>query len=64
MESNCREKSLTFGEFITRVYDVWDPHKARGIVRLAVNARLLEFQGHDRFVILWPASDKNFHAHE
>jgi hypothetical protein len=51
MNTNCRKKSLTFGEFIARVYDVCGKRKARGIVRLAFKARWVEFRGQDRFVI-------------
>jgi hypothetical protein len=58
MKTNCRRRHLTFGEFIMAVYDAYGK-KAGGIVRLAVNVRLVEFQGHDRFVILEPGSDKN-----
>jgi hypothetical protein len=38
--------------------------KAEGIVRLAVNARLAGFRGHDHFVILEPGPDKFFHSYE
>jgi hypothetical protein len=60
MKTNCRKKHLTFGEFIMAVYDACGRQKAEGIVRLAVNARLLEFRGRDRFVILEPGPDKKF----
>jgi len=51
MKSNCRKKSLTFGEFIARVYDIWGEHKAGGIIRLAIKTHLIEFRGQQRFVI-------------
>ncbi|MGA2028818.1 MAG: hypothetical protein ABSG87_01930 [Verrucomicrobiota bacterium] len=51
MKSNCRKKSLTFGEFIARVYDVWGERKARGIVLLAIKTHLIEFREQQRFVI-------------
>jgi len=51
MKTNSRNKPLTFGEFITHVYDVWGKRKARGMVRLAIKARLIEFHGLQRFVI-------------
>ena len=51
MKSNCRKKSLTFGEFIACVYDGCGKRKARGIVRLAFKAHLIEFRGQQRFVI-------------
>jgi hypothetical protein len=60
VKANQKKKALTFGEFIMAVYDACSRQKAEGIVRLAVNARLLEFRGHDRFVILEPAPDKYF----
>jgi hypothetical protein len=60
MKANCRKGHLTFGEFIMAVYDACGRQKAEGIVRLAVNVRLVEFQGHDRFVILEPDPNKIF----
>jgi len=51
MKSNCRKKALTLGEFIADVYDGCGKRKARGIVRLAIKAQLIEFRGHQRFVI-------------
>ena len=64
MEANHKKKALTFGDLITAVYAACDRQKAEGIVRLAVNARLLEFRGRDRFVILEPGSDNFFHSYE
>ena len=51
MKTHCRKSSLTFGEFITRVYDAWGKRKAKGVVRLAVKAHLVEFRGQERFMI-------------
>ena len=51
MKTNCRKKSLKFGEFIASVYDVCGKRKAGGIVRLAIKARLVAFRGPQRFVI-------------
>jgi hypothetical protein len=51
MKIDCRKKSLTFGEFVAQVYDIWGERKARGFVRLAVKSRLVEFRGQQRFVI-------------
>jgi hypothetical protein len=42
------------------VYAACGRQKAEGIVRLAVNMHLVEFRGHDRFVILEPGPDKFF----
>jgi hypothetical protein len=61
---NRKQKLLTFGDLIAAVYDTFGRQKAEGIVRLAVNAHLLEFRGHDRFVILEPGPDKFVHSHE
>jgi hypothetical protein len=60
MKTNCRKKPLTFGEFIASVYDACGRQKAEGIVRLAVNTHLVEFRGHDRFVIHEPGPDDFF----
>ena len=49
MKANQEKEALTFGEFIIAAYDAWGKRRARGIVRLAVNARLIEFQGPQRF---------------
>ena len=43
--------ALTFGDLIAVVYAAYGKQKAKRIVRLAVNAHLVEFRGHDRFVI-------------
>ena len=51
MKTDCRKKSLTFGEFIAGIYDVCGKRKATGIVRLAIKARLIEFRGQQRFTI-------------
>lgn len=57
---NHKKKPLTFGEFIAGIYGACGGQKAEGIVRLAVNARLIEFRGRDRFVILEPGPDNIF----
>jgi hypothetical protein len=51
MKKSCRKKVLRFGEFITNTYDVCGKHKARGFVRLAIKAHLIEFRGQQRFEI-------------
>jgi hypothetical protein len=48
---NSRKKALTFGEFVTGIYDACGSQQAKGIVRLAVKARWIEFRGRDRFMI-------------
>ena len=42
---------LTFGELIAAAYGACGKRRAKGIVWLAVNARLVEFRGEHRFVI-------------
>jgi hypothetical protein len=51
MISPRKKRALTFGDFIVNVYRACGKRKAAGIVRLAVNARLVAFQGHHRFVV-------------
>jgi len=50
MKSNCKKKEITFGEFIAATYRTWGRRRAGGIVRLVVNARLVQFPG-QRIVI-------------
>jgi len=45
-----KTKGLTFGDFIAAAYRA-SGKKARGIVHLAVNTRLVQFCGKQRFVI-------------
>ena len=51
MEPNCRKKVLKFGGFIASVYGACGKQKAKGIVRLAATAHLIDFRGQPRFVI-------------
>jgi len=64
MMINHKRKPLTFGEFIAAAYDTCGGQRAEGIVRLAVNAHLVEFRGRDRFVILEPDPGKIVSFHE
>jgi hypothetical protein len=50
MKTN-HKRVLTFGEFIAGIYDACGRQKAKGIVRLAVKARWVEFRGPDRLMI-------------
>ena len=45
------QRELRFGDFIEAAYGAWGERRAKGFVRLAVNARLLVFRGGQRFVI-------------
>jgi hypothetical protein len=51
MKTNAKNKVLTFGDFIAGAYRTWGARRAKGLVRLAVDARLVEFQGPQRLVI-------------
>jgi hypothetical protein len=51
MKANPRKKAPTFGEFIMAVYDAWGKRRAKGIVALAIKARLIEFRGQQRLMI-------------
>jgi len=44
MKSNHKKKTLTFGDFIAATYRAWGAHRARGLVRLALNAHLVVFR--------------------
>jgi hypothetical protein len=44
------KRVFRFGDFIVAAYRAWDRRRARGRVWLAVNARLVEFQGPQRVV--------------
>ena len=51
MKNNDVIKTLTFGDFIQWAYVAYGKRRASGIVRLAVDARLVEFRGEQRVVI-------------
>jgi hypothetical protein len=51
MKTNGNNKSLTFGDLVAATYRARGPRRARGLVRLAVNAQLVVFRGQQRFVI-------------
>ena len=49
--TNGKKRTWRFGDFIADTYGVWGRQRAKEIVRVAVNARLIEFRGRQRFVI-------------
>ena len=51
MKSNHKKKVLTFGDFIAATYRAWGSRRARGLVRLALNAHFVVFRGRQRFAI-------------
>jgi hypothetical protein len=50
-KTHRKEKVLRFGDFIAAAYRDWGRHRARGLVWVAVNARLVEFLGGQRVLI-------------
>jgi hypothetical protein len=48
---NKRKKLLRFGELIAAAYRAWGEAAAVEMVRLAVKARLVVFQGPEQFLI-------------
>jgi hypothetical protein len=50
-KTDTQKPALTFGDFISASYRAWGAHRAKGLVRLAVNSHLVVFQGRQRFVI-------------
>ena len=48
---NDAKRAMTFGDFIDGAYRAWGARRAKGLVCLAVNAGLVEFQGPQRLVI-------------
>jgi hypothetical protein len=49
--TNGNKRLLTFGDFIAAAYRGWSRRRAKGLVWLAVNARLIGFRGPQRIVI-------------
>jgi hypothetical protein len=47
----CQKRELRFGDLIAAVYNACGEARAKGILRLAVNARLVAFAGEYRLVI-------------
>jgi hypothetical protein len=51
MKTISNKKPLTFGDLVTASYRAWGAHRAKGLMRLAVNTHLVVFRGRQRFVI-------------
>jgi hypothetical protein len=51
VKTNGKKRVLTFGDFIAAAYRAWGRRRAKGIVWLAVNARLVEFRGPQHVLI-------------
>jgi len=46
-----KSRVFRFGDFVAAVYRVWGRHRAKELVRLALNTHLIEFRGRQHFVI-------------
>jgi hypothetical protein len=51
LKPDPKKHAATFGELIAAVYEACGRQKAKGIVWLAVNARLIKFRGQRRLEI-------------
>ena len=51
VRTDSRKRVLTFGDFVAGAYRALGCRRAKGFVRLAVNAHLVEFRGPQRFEI-------------
>jgi hypothetical protein len=51
VKTNDKKRAVTFGDFIAAAYRAWGRRRAKGLVWLAVNARLVEFRGPQRIEI-------------
>jgi len=51
MKTNGKKRALAFGDLIAATYRAWGARRAKGLMRLAVNAHLLVFRGRQRLVI-------------
>jgi hypothetical protein len=51
MKTNLKKRAPTFSDLIVAVYDACGQRRAKGILRLAVNAHVVVFRGQRRFVI-------------
>ena len=49
--TNRNQRVLTFGDFIVAAYRACGRRRAKGLVWLAVNARLIQFRGRQRVEI-------------
>ena len=50
VKTNNTDKAVTLGDFIAGAYRACGERRAKGLVCLAVNTRLVEFRGRQRLV--------------
>jgi len=58
MKANHKKTALTFGSLIETVYGICGNRRARGIIRLAIDAHVVVFQEQQRTLVLL---DKGMH---
>jgi hypothetical protein len=51
MKKHSNKKKLTFGDLVASAYRARGKCKANGIIRLAIEARLIEFLGPQRLTL-------------
>jgi hypothetical protein len=51
INTNDTKSAMTLCDFVAGAYRAWGARRAKGLVWLAVNARLVEFQGPQLIVI-------------
>ena len=51
VKTNDTDRAVTFGDFIAGAYGAWGTRRAKGLIRLALNAQLVEFRGPQRIEI-------------
>jgi len=51
MKTKRRKHLLTFGDLVAAAYRAWGSDRAKGLVRLVVNAHIVVFQGRQRFMM-------------
>ncbi len=44
MKAHSRRRALTFGDFVSAVYDTWGKRRAKGVIKFAVAVRMIEFR--------------------
>ena len=51
IKARSKGKPLTFGDFVAGVYQTWGKRRAKGIIKLALAAHMVEFRGTEHFTI-------------
>lgn len=51
MKTRPSKTGLTFGGLVANFYDTYGAGSAKGVLRLAIQANLIVFQGRNRYVV-------------